>query len=1100
MTTVEKKYQKLSQREHALRMPDVYIGSVNMVTESTPVVVDGAIQFRDVTHVPGLCKLFDEIIVNARDHRVRDPSVRHIKVEVQGNRVSVFNDGSGIEVVRHQEHDMYVPELIFGNLLTSANYDQEEDKIVGGKNGLGSKLVNIFSKEFRVETVDATVGKKYVQTWRNNMADVDRPKVTSTSAKPFTRITFTPDFSRFGMEAMTDDVVAVLEKRVHDLAATTPQDVTVSWNGKALKIKSFAAYVDMWLGSKAQSPRVLEKINDRWEVGVTVSPHGRFRQVSFVNGICTTAGGRHVDHVVTQIVKKLVDVIAKRKRKDVKPSHIKDNMWVFVNAVVVNPAFTSQGKEQLSTSVPLFGSRCDLSDAFVDKLYKCGLVDRALEMLMKSEDKSMSKTDGAKRVSLRGYPKLEDAIRAGTKDSHRCTLIICEGDSAKAFAVAGLSVVGREFYGVVPIRGKPLNVKDATPQQLTTNVEFNMLKTVLGLKHGVEYDSASTLRYGAVLILTDSDVDGSHIKGLLINFIYHFWPSLITRVDGFVKSMLTPIVKATRGRTTISFYTLSEYNAWKGAGSHKGFTVRYFKGLGTSTSNEAKEYFRELHSSQVVYTADGEVDDSIKLAFDRKLADKRKRWLMEYDPEVYLEQTQKRVAITDFVNKDFIHFSCHDNVRSIPSVVDGFKPSQRKVLYGCVKRLSKKEMKVAQLSGAVAEVSAYHSGEASLQGTIISMAQDFVGSNNVNLLQPKGQFGSRLGGGKDAASPRYIFTELSDITKAIFKDADAELLEYLNDDGFPIEPRYYVPVLPMVLVNGASGIGTGFSTNVPCYKPHDVIANILKLMDGEEMSTMQPWYRGFTGTITENGGSYVTHGVYEIVDDHTVRVTELPIGRWVDDYKALLEQMVVDPGETSAKGKKPFIATYTNHSTEATVDFHIRMSPAVLTERATNLEADLRLTTTINAKNMHLFSPRGVITKYASISDIITCFYGVRLDFYGRRKQHMMCTVRRELDILGNRVRFLKEIANEDVVIYRKSEKEVHNLLACRKYKQLTTSEASDPSYSYLSDMKINSFTQEKMALLEAEMARKTRTLQDIESCTEKDLWKHDLESVLSML
>ena len=343
--TIEQKYQKLTQREHILTLPDTYIGSIQKTTETRPVVENEKIVFREVEYTPGLYKIFDEIVVNARDHKVRDNSLKHIKIDISGDEISVYNDGSGIEIVKHEEHDMYIPELIFGNLLTSANYDQSDtDRCTGGKNGFGSKLTSIFSKLFTVETVDAVRKKKYVQTWKDNMTIKGDQKITSCSTKPFTKITFVPDYARFELSGMTDDIKAVFEKRVYDLAASTPADVTVSFNGKAIKMKGFEKFVDYYLGPKSEAPRVYEKINDRWEVAVALSPDARFNQVSFVNGICTTLGGRHVDYLTNQITKKLVDAIAKKKKKTIKNSYIRDNIWVFVNCVISSPSFTSQSK------------------------------------------------------------------------------------------------------------------------------------------------------------------------------------------------------------------------------------------------------------------------------------------------------------------------------------------------------------------------------------------------------------------------------------------------------------------------------------------------------------------------------------------------------------------------------------------------------------------------------------------------------------------------------------------------------------------------------------------------------------------------------------
>ena len=191
--------------------------------------------------------------------------------------------------------------------------------------------------------------------------------------------------------------------------------------------------------------------------------------------------------------------------------------------------------------------------------------------------------------------------------------------------------------------------------------------------------------------------------------------------------------------------------------------------------------------------------------------------LKDNEPPI-LDTNSNKVSHKDFINKEMIHFSIYDCERSIPNLMDGLKTSLRKILYSSFKKNLTTEIKVAQFSGYVSEQSGYHHGEASLNGAIVGMAQDYVGSNNINLLLPNGQFGTRLQGGKDSASERYIFTQLNQITRYIYRKEDDPVLEYLEDDGDPVEPRYYVPIVPMVLVNGGKGIGTGFSTDILSYK------------------------------------------------------------------------------------------------------------------------------------------------------------------------------------------------------------------------------------------------------------------------------------------
>ena len=480
--------------------------------------------------------------------------------------------------------------------------------------------------------------------------------------------------------------------------------------------------------------------------------------------------------------------------------------------------------------------------------------------------KELKKTDGSRKSKITGIPKLDDANKAGTTHSGKCTLIVTEGDSAKTLAIAGLSVVGRDHYGVFPLRGKCKNVRDASVKQLTENKEFNDLKKILGLQQGKVYTSLSELRYGRLMIMTDADNDGSHIKGLILNMIHYFWPSLLKLK--FVVSMVTPIIKATKGSETKSFYTDSTFRQWYGTGK-AGWKIKYYKGLGTSTSAEAREYFKKIKDLTVQFDTDDSMDESIILAFDKTKSDLRKTWLLESTEKKASELevpygNVERLGISDFIHKDLVNFSLADLKRSIAHVSDGLKPSQRKVLYACFTQNLTSEMKVAQLAAYVSEKTSYHHGEVSLADTIVKLAHNFTGSNNINLLEPCGQFGTRLMGGKDASQTRYIFTKLTKSARILFDPKDDPVLNYLDDDGKQIEPDYYVPILPTVLVNGTEGIGTGFSSYIPPFNPDDICMNIRRVIAGENVIPMKPWFDKFTGRVFSNeDGLWITEGVWK---------------------------------------------------------------------------------------------------------------------------------------------------------------------------------------------------------------------------------------------
>ena len=1126
---VEDKYKKYELREHIYNIPDTYIGSVNNTTLELYLFDDSTkkMEPKDITYVPGLLKIFDEVIVNAIDHSVRlileeqqgKENVKHVKtikvnVDKTSGQISIYNDGNGIDVVIHETLQVYIPELITGTLLTSTNYNHQEEKIIGGKGGYGLKLTNIFSKEFSVETVDHYRQRVFLQHYKNNMLEKDKPSIKSTPKLPYTRITFTPDYERFGLQGLTDDMFELFKRRTIDAAACTNKNVSVYFNDEKLPIKDFEKYAELFI-NKGEDPLIYETCNDRWEVAVSLSRNGTYEQISFVNGINTIRGGTHVNYVTNAIIKKLSDTIEAKKKKVIKAQTLKDNLFVFIKSTIVNPAFDSQSKETLTTPVTKFGSKCEISDKFIDKLYKTNIVEKALSYTEFQNQKKLTKTDG-KKTSRIIVPKLDDANLAGTKDSESCTLILTEGDSAKTMAIAGLSVIGRDRYGVFPLRGKVLNVKDAAVQKISDNAEITALKKILGLEQNKKYNDLGSLRYGKIMILTDQDHDGSHIKGLLFNVFQSLWPSLF-KINGFLTSMLTPIIKATQTGSTnqISFYNMSDYEKWASSEGKNGhWKIKYYKGLGTSKDDEAKEYFKNMKKINYIYT--NMSDEHIDLAFNKKRADDRKEWLMHYNKNNVLDYSKPEVNYEDFINQDLIHFSNRDLERSINHICDGLKESTRKILYACLKRkLFSNEIKVAQLAGNVSEVTAYHHGEQSLQQAIIGMAQIFVGTNNINILVPNGQFGSRLVGGSDASSPRYIFTVLSQLTKLIFKEEDNAILDYLEEDGQTIEPEYYIPIIPMILVNGGVGIGTGFSTNIPQFNPSDIIMacihvcnsmalsrddNMHTVVDNIDIAEFTPWYLGFTGIVEKGSkGTYQSKGVYTWLDENTLEITELPVGMWTEDYKELLETMVTNNSN--------FLKSFENHYTSKNVRFILHFSGDIRTKLGDKFETEFKLISSKNLSinNMHLYSKDGAIKKYENTSYILKEWCKTRIDKYVARKSYQINILERDYNILSTKIRFIIDVIEGRIIIMNKKLSDIAVRLSELKYpkiqKDSNDDEDEDTSssggYNYLLKMPISQLTYDRKIILEKEVAELSKKLNELKNTSVDQIWKKELEELL---
>ncbi|GME79372.1 unnamed protein product [Ambrosiozyma monospora] len=884
---------------------------------------------------------------------------------------------------------------------------------------------------------------------------------------------------------------------------------------------------------------VYQQINERWEIAFSISDSS-FNQVSFVNSIATTSGGTHVDTVSSILVNKIMEQIKKKnKRAMIKPFQIKNNMFLFINCLIENPAFTSQTKEQLTTRASQFGGKkLELPDAFVKKVLNTGILDSVMDIVAANADRALKKNDGTRKSRLTGYPKLEDANKAGTKEGHKCTLILTEGDSALTFAVAGLTVIGRDYYGCFPLRGKVLNVREASADQIMKNNEIQAIKQIMGLQHKKKYDSNNikSLRYGHLMIMTDQDHDGSHIKGLIINFLESSFPGLL-EIPEFLIEFITPIVKVTilSGRQKgekIAFYNMPEYEAWRdGPGKELNYKQKYYKGLGTSVSPEVREYFSQLDRHLKTFHALQEEDKPfIDLAFSKKKADDRKEWLRGFEPGTYLDPNLTNIPISDFINKELILFSMADNIRSIPSVMDGFKPSQRKILYDCFLRNLKDEIKVAQLAGYISEKTGYHHGEQSLMMSIISLAQDFVGSNNLNILRPNGAFGSRAAGGKDASAPRYIFTEFMPITKKVFNPEDNPLLSYMQDDEQTVEPEWYLPVVPMILVNGAEGIGSGWSSSIPPFNPVDIVNNIRALMNGEEMSDMVPWFKGWEGTVTRVGkDKFRVEGNIEEVDDNTIEITELPARMWTIQMK---EFLLLGLGGNDKV--KPWIKDMEEQHTTG-IRFVITLSDEEMEKtRRIGLKNRFKLISSISTSNMVAFDPQGRIKKYSGAAEIIEEYYHVRLDFYQRRKDYLAQSFSNQLEKLSYQARFIKMVIEGDLVVSNKkrvviieelqklgfpgfdkdnkpvrvenikvemdSEEEEELEKLAETTTTVVANHASNPisNYDYLLGLQIWSLTRERYEKLLKQRDAKEAELNALLAKSAKDLWNIDLDEFLS--
>lgn len=1075
------KYIKLNPREHVLLKPSMYLGDTCIRREDNYIFEDDKIIKKNINWSPALYKIFDEIIVNAYDQSIRDETLTFIKVKIDKKYIEIENDGVGIDIYIHPKHNIYIPELIFGNLLTSTNFSESEQRITGGTHGLGAKLTNIFSKKFEIEVIDAKRNLRYTQVFRDNLTTIEEPKIEKIDKeKGKFKIKFYPDFSKFKINHLDEDHIKLFKKRVYDLTGLTNKKIYL--NGKKIGISGWGNYLKLY-GDNFK----IYSCNKYWKIGVKVEFNSF--QVSFVNGIFTNKNGKHIEHIYDQLLNKY-----SKKLKDITKKWLKNSVTIILKASIINPNFNSQTKEELMTPISRFGIVCELDSKFYS------LIDfKKLEDLYKKQSKILfSKTEGKKKTKIKGIPKLEDANFAGTKKSADCTLILTEGDSAKATAISGVSAVknGRDIYGVFPLRGKLINVREASIKNINKNEEITNIKKILGLKSDIKYtkENLGILRYGSIMLMMDADEDGSHIKGLVMNFLYYFYPSLLT-IEGFLKILVTPVVRATSKNDVLTFRNQSDYLVWRQKKDRSNYKIKYYKGLGTSTRKEAEEYFTNIRENiqNIISETEDIPHPELELAFGRKFAEKRKNWLKNYNINNKLKfNPDVTNTLKEFIHLEMKHFSNYDNIRSLPNYIDGFKPSQRKVIYACLKRNLTEEMKVAQLSGYVAETTSYHHGEASLTATIIKLAQNFIGSNNLNLLLPNGQFGTRLLGGKDHSSARYIYTQLSPIIKYIFRKEDEGILNYLDDDGSKIEPEVYYPIIPTILINGTDGIGTGFSTFVPNYCIKDIINVIEDLLEDKKYKKIHPCYENFKGNIVRlNSTTYLTKGKFNIQDNY-LTITELPIKTWTTDYKAFLEDLVYEQND-------PFFSSLNNQSSDREINFilKIRDNEKIKKMNSTNykegislLEKHLKLYNYLNIGNMHMFNETLDIKLYSNVENIIKDFFKIRLQKYKERKDYLLKIMKEELQILKAKFIWIKNVLSNKIDLRKQNINDIIN------YLKKNNTPLKNNTYDYLLNTTIKDMSKDNLKKLEEKINNLKKNIDILIKRTPQNLWKKDIDEL----
>ncbi len=1010
-------FSQLSQLEHLKKRSGMYVGSTSLQTLETFVINDEETEFNleKIAFSPALVKIFSECVDNAFDHYVRNPrSVKNIKISFDKNKqvISVYNDGPGIPIKKVKtlnNGEKYHAEAIFTEFLAGSNFEKNEQRESSGMNGIGIKATVAFSDTFVVETLDSKRKKYYKQKYKNGMTIIEEPTIEETTGdlEPYTIIKFKPDYKALGYENLVeeniDTIDRLLKTRAYQMASFLDTKCKIFYNDKEIKFKEdksyFEQFSEMFLNNGyGVYKTVVKNPEDKkldWELCIGIS-EGKYRQFSLINDLAIYDGGNHIDHIQNEIVENIKPFVEKelKKSKSIKfnKNMITNNVFLFLKGTIINPQFDSQTKTKIMNPIEGF-SGYKFKQTEWKKIWEFLEPHIMSSIFGKIKDKAKTRVNRGKVIVSKG----SDAKFAGDKKlAVKCTLFIAEGDSALGLVENGINHkktdLERDYCGTYSIQGVPPNARKEVRMledkktnevmvirnsKLKENKRFEEMVKLLGLDYQKKYtktkegdEEFKTLRYGRVVVATDQDVDGKgQIFGMILNFFELFWPCLIER--NYITRFNTPVVRAypsSSKEIVKEFYTLHSYEEWikeKFGGddeeASKKYKIKYYKGLASHDVAEIRPTFNKFENKLYKYDNDEKSHDNLEVYFGKDPELRKDVLATPVDENLVVkEESISNISVSNFLNTDVKEFQRDNIIRKLPHMMDGMVPSRRKVFF--VGRMNKgmasKEIKVVNFTGEVISKANYHHGDASLSGTIIKMCQNFVGARNLPLMIGVGNYGSRLKGGSDAGSPRYIFIKYNKkLGDALFPPQDDFLLPYTFDDGVRSEPEYYIPILPYSILENMMLPATGWRIKIWARDYKDVITNVKKMILGEysKAKKMGIWLRGNNSEIRIGADKkeYMV-GKYTLEKD-IITITELPVGVYNNNYiKAIAYNK-----DGTLKSEFKDINDYSNYDEENNVDeicIKFEMCPGILEALKEKHEEK-------NKKSLSTESPRKIAGK-----------------------------------------------------------------------------------------------------------------------------------------
>jgi len=1090
-------YRTFTEIEHVLARAAMHTGPIDRISRIANVYNEGVISRQEVLTSQAQVHLFLEILGNSADNVSRSRSLNIspgiIEVWIDTDYVTVRNTGQCIPIEKSPGTTLLIPEMIFGQLRSSSNYDDTQERVLIGMNGLGAKLVNILSSSFTVECCDGK--KKFVQTWENNMSATNGPSVSKSKEK-YTQITYRLDFPRFFVECNDTEFLSLCLAHCAEISYTCEVPVHVSYGDLTTKFsfKSTKDYVSLFFPNIQAADLIVEKA-DNYELCLVNSPDQAYI-MSFVNGVVTSKGGVHVDACFTCVVDWMKNYLGNHlEGVRITKRDIDCHISVFIKCIVDRPIFDSQTKGYFQGPKIAIS----ISDSHVNKIKKWGVVQKVHELAQGRQLTKLKKTDGKSRARMTN-DKLQDANFAGKKNKAGTYLIGTEGDSASSYAVTWIAQFknhkqnGRDYYGVLPFRGKLLNVLNADFKQLLENREIKNLKEALGLREQMDYSidkNFQTLRYSGFIMFADSDNDGKHILGLILLFFMARFPSLVRR--GYVSFLRTPIVTLTRQNERLKFFTEHSFAEWCTVNDCKRYKIKYFKGLGTSEKSDIVKDFEDRRIVQ--FMVDEEAETRMLQAFKGTETAERKKWLQEFiDRELIDVEPYNELPITLFIMYELSSYTIENLIRSIVEQMDGLKESQRKILFAAMRKLTVgKEIKTAQIASYAAEVTCYKHGEESLSKAVSQMTMDYVGTNNLPLVKGKGQFGTRLTGPAGCSAPRYTFVTIPSYLKYILRPEDAIIEKRVIDENEEQECENFFPVVPMHVVNGSVGIATGFSSNIPSYHPCDVAHWIICHLSHQQTPSLVPWYKGFRGQIIQREDSFLSVGVMNTLSDGRIEITELPVGQWiigakdVSGYtkvlKTLVEEDAIDEDiiDHSTETSPYFIITPKKELDYSALDL-------IKSHTTKNMTVVYRGTVPGRETSQMCMRDRMPIpVTYRRIDDLLVDFVKIRLEKYAERREKTLHKLQTTISEHEKKSSFIRDVVEGRIVVVK------------RKIAELETQMKSlGHDLKYLDEVRTKHYTWEWIAKLD-EKIRVLKVEHDtLLNKSPADLWISDLNDFVA--